>query len=305
MDTSRLRLRLTALYAGVLAGATALLLALSWWLLRGHFGRTLPDAYADAVLGRLAGQYALAFAGTLLLSVALGWLAAGRALRGTQAAMDAQRRFAANASHELRSPLTIIRTETEVALDDPEASGEDLRASAGVVLEATDRMDALLDGLLVLAHSSRALQRRESVDLAAAACRAVRESAPEAERAQVRLRVDTDAASVRGDRRLLERLVANLVENAVRHNEPGGWAEVRVEARDGVTRVRTENSGGPISPEALGRLAEPFQRLDRNAGGSGLGLSIVRAVAEAHGGSLRLAPRPAGGLVAEVTLTGT
>jgi signal transduction histidine kinase len=118
------------------------------------------------------------------------------------------------------------------------------------------------------------------------------------------MRPTLDPAPVRGDRRLLERLVANLVENAVRHNRDGGCVEIRTGRAAGRCTVEVRNDGDVIPPETLGSLLEPFQRLDRGARGDGvgLGLSIVRSVAEAHGGSVELRARPSGGLVVRVSL---
>jgi signal transduction histidine kinase len=214
------------------------------------------------------------------------------------AAFDGQRRFVANASHELRTPLTVIRAEVEVALADPDASVAELRHMGEVVLEAADRTQSLLDSLMVLARSQQALPRREPVDLAVAARAAAATCATEAEVRQVNVALDLAPAPLEGDPPLVERLVANLVENAVRHNEPGG--RVQVTTRPGLVRV--ENTGADIAPEDVRRLAEPFERLGRDSDGpgAGLGLSIVRAVADAHAAELELRPRAGGGLEVEV-----
>jgi signal transduction histidine kinase len=218
---------------------------------------------------------------------------------------EAQRRFVANASHELRSPLTVMRSEAEVALANPETDPAELREMARAVVEATDRTEALLDGLMVLARSQRGLLRREPLDLAAVARAAAAGSMRDAGRAAVRLDVDLGAAPAAGDRRLLERLVANLVENGVRYNRRGGWVELATARRNGVAVVRVSNSGPRVDGPAARRLAEPFQRLDDRCGdepGAGLGLSIVRSVSEAHGGTLAIEPRAEGGLDVEVSL---
>jgi signal transduction histidine kinase len=151
---------------------------------------------------------------------------------------------------------------------------------------------------MVLARSQQALPRREPVDLAVAARTATAHTGGEAAARGVAVELDLEPARMEGDRPLVERLVANLIENAIRHNEPGGRVEVTT--RPG--RLRVENTGRLIRPEDVRRLAEPFERLHRDCDGTGagLGLSIVRAVADAHGAQLSLRPRAGGGLVAEV-----
>jgi signal transduction histidine kinase len=213
-------------------------------------------------------------------------------------AFDGQRRFVANASHELRTPLTVIRAEVEVALADPDADAAELRRMGEVVLEAADRTQALLDSLMVLARSQQAVPRRERVDLARAAHAAASTTAAESALRGIDVGVDAAPAPLTADRPLVERLVANLVENAVRHNHPGG--QVQITTRSGLVRV--ENTGPVIEPADVRRLAEPFERLHRDSDGpgAGLGLSIVRAVADAHRAKVRLRARAGGGLVAEV-----
>ena len=335
-----IRLRLTALYTLLFGACGAVLLAIGAWLVHRHVERTLPPGFADAALSRLDAQFALALGGTLLVAVALGYLVADRALaplrrvtslaqRVTQERMDeriamqgphdelreladtvdgmlerlaggfeSQRRFVANASHELRTPLTVIRAEVEVSLADPDADLADLRRMGEAVLEAADRTQVLLDSLMVLARSQQVLPRSEPLDLAVAGRSAAETTATEAAVRSVTVHTDLQAAPLSGDPALIERLVANLVENAVRHNVMGG--SVRLTTRPGLVRV--ENTGPVIRPEDVRRLAEPFERLQRDASGpgAGLGLSIVRAVADAHGARLQLEPRAGGGLVAAV-----
>jgi signal transduction histidine kinase len=219
-------------------------------------------------------------------------------------AFASQRRFVANASHELRTPLSVIRTEVDVTLADPDATTGELRAMAETVHDATVATERLIQALLTLARTEAGVTRRDAADLADAARIAVAQIASEASAAHLDLRETLAPAPVEGDRRLLERLVANLVENAVRHNRPGGMVEVRTssDARRSVVEVR--NDGDVVPPGAVDSLLQPFQRLDRGArgDGAGLGLSIVRSVAEAHGGEVTLQARPSGGLVVKVSL---
>ena len=299
---SALRLRLTVLYAGVLAAGTTVLLALSWWLLDRHLGLTLPADYADAVSSQVAGQYAVAAIGLVMVAAGAGWMLAGPLLARVEAAVERRQRFVANASHELRTPLTVIRTEAEVTLADPDASVEQLRDMGRVIIEATEDTEELLEGLLALATTAHGARADEPVELGALARRVVASQRASAERAHVHFDVDTRPAWVRGDPMLLERLVANLVENAIRHS-PGCLARVRVRARADDAVVEVTNGGAVIAPELVARLSEPFQRLGRHGRerGAGLGLSIVRAVAEAHSGRFELQAPPSGGLRALVT----
>jgi signal transduction histidine kinase len=360
MPRPTVRLRLTLLYAGVFLLAGAALLTVSYVLVGNNLtpngvgiGGPADDArravqreVADDALHHLRVQYALALAAMTALSVLLGWMMAGRALRGLQqitaaarrvsqdtlderialegprdelkeladtfdamlerlsAAFASQRRFVANASHELRTPLTVMRTELEVTLADPNASNAELRSMAEAVHEAMDRTERLVQALLTLARSEGAVARRDPVDLGEAARMALEHTARHAQAAGLAVTADLHAAPVRGDRRLLERLVANLVENAVGHNRPGGRVSVTTATRNGHSVVDVVNDGDVLDPATLPRLLEPFQRIDRGArgDGAGLGLSIVRSVAQAHGGAVALAVCPEGGLRATVTL---
>jgi signal transduction histidine kinase len=345
MARPAVRVRLTLLYSALFGGSGLLLAGLSYWLVREHLERTAPAPMLPATLADLQAQYALALGGTLLVAVALGWVAAGRALAPVramtvlarrvteerlderialdgppdelreladtidamldrlQAGIEGQRRFVANASHELRTPLTVIRAEAEATLADPAADQAELRAMARHVLAATCRMQALLDSLLLLARAEQAPPRREPADLAAAARLAADQTRVEAARRGITLELTLAPARLAGDARLVERLVGNLVENAIRHGAEGSRAVVWT-GRDGRDRpvVRVESAGPPVADDALQRLAEPFHRLDgdRRTPGTGLGLSIVRSVADAHGAELALRSRPEGGLVAEV-----
>jgi signal transduction histidine kinase len=224
-----------------------------------------------------------------------------------EAAFEAQRRFVADASHELRTPLAVMRTEVDVALADPDASADELRQAAEVVRDATVRADRLVDSLLLLASAERLAgpavrERVELGDVASEALAAVRE-----EIAARDLQVGTayGPGGVLGDRGLLERLAGNLVENAVRHNVDGGWLRVDTGTVEGRARLEVSSSGPVVEPSEVAGLFEPFRRLGvaRTAQrGAGLGLAIVRAVAELHGGTARASARPDGGLVVTVDL---
>jgi signal transduction histidine kinase len=222
------------------------------------------------------------------------------------AAFETQRRFVANASHELRTPLAIARTEVDVALADPDASPAELRAMARRVLEAGERSERLIEGLLTLARSERQLRERQPLDLAMAAADALSVAAPEVERLGLRVSSVLGAAPVAGDRALLERLVGNLVENAVRHNQPGGWLEVDTGRTGELAVVRVANGGPRIAPDQVAALFEPFRRLNGDRTGSsrgaGLGLSIVGSVATAHGGQTTALALDDGGLELTVEL---
>jgi signal transduction histidine kinase len=229
-------------------------------------------------------------------------------LERLDAAFTSQRRFVANASHELRTPLTVMRTELDVALADPDASTDELRRMASVIGEEVVRCQALIDSLLALARSEAGMvERDEHVDLAQVT-HTVAEKLRDAARVRaVELVLRVRPAVVAGERRLLEQLVWNLAENAVLHNRRRGSAEIDVGSESGEAFVRVENSGPPVPAVAAASLLEPFQRLGAGAGGgpgAGVGLSIVRAVARAHGGSVRLEARDEGGLIAEVRLPG-
>ena len=219
---------------------------------------------------------------------------------------DAQRQFVANASHELRTPLARQRTLIQVAMSDPDATVNSLRATYERVLVAETQQEELIEALLTLARGERGLERHESVDLAVVAQLVLDARRTESADATLRVQARLSPARTSGDRRLLERLVANLIDNAVRYNVPRGQIEVTTETRGGIAVLRVTN-GGPVVPAAdVERLFQPFQRLglDRTDHGErwGLGLSIVRAIASAHEGSVRAVAREGGGLVVEVSL---
>jgi signal transduction histidine kinase len=218
------------------------------------------------------------------------------------AAFASQRHFVANASHELRTPLAIMRTEVDVTLADPDANVEELRAMGEAVRETVDRSERLIAGLLMLARSEAAAGRGEPVDVAVLAGDCITDLRVQAEQAQVEVRDDLEPAWTRGEPALIERLVANLIDNGIHHNEPGGFLEVGTRVRDGRVQLRVSNGGPVIDPEDAAKLTEPFRRLDRSVDGLGLGLSIVRSVVDAHGGSTTVTARPEGGLTVAVEL---
>jgi signal transduction histidine kinase len=217
-------------------------------------------------------------------------------------AFASQRHFVANASHELRTPLAIMRTEVDVALADPDAGTADLRAMGEAVLETVDRCERLIASLLLLARSQATTGHEERVDVAALVGDCVTDLQARAQEAQVQIRSDLQPAWADADPGLLERLIANLLDNGIHHNEPGGVLSVRTEVHEGRLRLVVANGGSRIDPDDVQALTEPFRRLKRSGSGFGLGLSIVRSVAEAHGGTLTLSAPSSGGLVAQVDL---
>jgi signal transduction histidine kinase len=226
------------------------------------------------------------------------------ALDRLAAGYEGQRRFAANASHELRTPLAVQRLLTEVALDDPEAT-QDLRRLGAHLLRANERNETLIEGLLVLAEADRGLPGAVPVRLDELAGSVIDFHQDMAARHGVALRRTLTERLVPGDPLLLERLLANLVSNAITYNQPGGWVEVEVACQPGAV-LTVSNTGQCVPAEQVPALFEPFRRLtaDRtgHGGGPGLGLSIVRSITAAHGGTVEARPRPGGGLIVEIDL---
>jgi len=222
-----------------------------------------------------------------------------------EASFESQRRFVANASHELRTPLAAERTLLQVALADPGASTETLRSACREALALGEQQETLIGALLTLATSERGLEWRERFDLAGIAQKVITDQEAAAGRRGIQIDAVLQPAAATGDPGLAESLVANLVDNAVRHNRPDGRVQVSVTASDGQAVLAVSNTGEPVPPAEVGRLFQPFQRLGadrvRGAGGHGLGLAIVRAIADAHGAVLTAAPTPGGGLAVQVT----
>jgi len=226
-------------------------------------------------------------------------------------AFDSQRLFVANASHELRTPLSVILTELEVTLSDPNASTEELRRMGAVVAGAAERAQRLVNSLLTLARLQAVggvgdLEVSEPVDLARLVPGALHAVSAEAEEKGVRVETEIEEAVTVGDPRLLERLIGNLVENAIRHNVPNGWLRITTGQTDDKVWLHVANGGSVIPGGDVDRLFEPFRRgsgkVRTATRGAGLGLAIVRLIVEAHRGRLQAAAPPFGGLAVRVEL---
>ncbi|MFC8718783.1 sensor histidine kinase [Kitasatospora sp. NPDC057198] len=379
------RLRMTLLYGGLFAVSGSALLAVTYLLVRGAVAGTpvrgltagpagagagpgagptpgpplgggtdlLPAPVAEAMarqkallLHQLLVQSGVALLLVSVLSLALGWVVAGRMLRPLrtvtatardisatslhrrlaltgppdelrelgdtfdgllgrlEAAFLSQRRFVANASHELRTPLARQRALGQVALADPEPTVESLREAHERVLAAGAQQERLIEALLTLARGQAGIEVRAPFDLAALASEAVDARLAEAARRTVALRATAGPAIAAGHRPLAERLLANLVDNALRHNRPDGRVDVTTRTVDGRAVLVVANTGPTVPTDQVERLFQPFQRLDATRAarteGLGLGLSIVRAIAEAHDAGLRAVPGPHGGLTVTV-----
>jgi signal transduction histidine kinase len=225
------------------------------------------------------------------------------------ASFASQKRFVANASHELRTPLAVMRTEIDVTMADPEADVDEYRRMASVVRDASERANALVEALLVLARTEaqagRRLARKVPADLAAGAAAALDAVRDEVARLGVTVTRDLAPAPVVGDPSLLDRLAGNLVENAVRYNHLHGRIWVRTGSDASHSWLVVGNTGFEVDPADVPGLFEPFRRggRERTGGrGFGLGLSIVRAVADAHGGTVHATAVDGGGLEVTVRL---
>jgi signal transduction histidine kinase len=296
----------------------------------------------DNALHQLLTQSIIALAVVAVIAAVLGWLVAGRALRPLRditataqrlstytlgqrinlrgpddelkeladtfdgmldrlsSAFEAQRQFVAHASHELRTPLTVQRAAIDVALEDPAPTIESMRTMAVRVRDATERNERLIASMLTLARSQAGIQRFDDVDLAEAArARIAAISSPDVTVAPI-----LGPARLVGDPELVERLIANLVDNAVRHNRSDGWVHIETWTDGHTAGLRVSNSGWILPPEQVEQLFVPFHRMpgERGRDGYGLGLSIVDAVVAAHHGSRSARALPDGGLEVTVVL---
>jgi signal transduction histidine kinase len=222
-----------------------------------------------------------------------------------EASFQSQRHFVANASHELRTPLAAERTLIQVALADPDATMETLRSACQEVLALGDQQERLIEALLTLASSERGVEQWEPFDLADVAGKVIEDRRHEAGRRGIQLETTLTPAPATGDPSLADSLVANLVDNAIRHNVPGGRVRVSTTITDGRAIIRVSDTGTVIPPYELDRLFQPFQQLGhervRHSDGHGLGLAIVRAIAVAHKAAVTATARPEGGLDLEVS----
>ena len=222
-----------------------------------------------------------------------------------EASFDAQRRFAANASHELRTPLTRERALLQVTLADPDATTGTWQAISRELLASNAEQEHLIEAMLTLASSEAGTGEREPADLAAITSAALTAVRPEISRLGLHVRASIQPAALDGDPFLIQQLAANLIDNAVRHNIPGGDIEVGTTTSHAGAVLSVTNSGQVIPAAEVDRLFQPFQRLGprpaRRDGGHGLGLSIVKAIATAHAATITARPRPGGGLAIDVS----
>jgi signal transduction histidine kinase len=226
-------------------------------------------------------------------------------LERLDAAFATQRRFVANASHELRTPLTLMRTAIDVTLAKPSPTVRQLTDMAVRVQRSIDRAESMVEALLTLALSDQGKRSTEFTDLATWAEDAIDAAAPDIERLDLHVEVKLDPAETTGDPQLLERMIWNLVDNAVRHNEPGGWIRLRTGRSDAAVYLEIANSGPFIPDDAVPSLFEPFRRMEARTGvrdGVGLGLSIARSVVTAHRATVTARSQPVGGLDISVVI---
>jgi signal transduction histidine kinase len=366
------RLRLTLIYSALFLLSGAVLLAITYALVDSQLSRPLRTSGGHASTGTPSGivrasiasanslraqqatelhqllvNSGIALAAMLVISIALGWIIAGRLLRHLRtitkavqdisatnldqrltlagpddelkelgdtfdgllerldAAFRSQRQFVANASHELRSPLARQRTVGQVALGDPHATVESLHAVIERVLAAGRQQERLIEALLTLSRGQAGIDRQEPFDLASIVDRIVHSRQEELDRRGMAGHAALSPAPMAGDPRLIECLVVNLVDNALRYNLDHGRVDILTTTKAGAAVLSVSNTGPVVPASAVDRLRQPFQRIGRertgHGKGLGLGLSIVEAIATSHGGTLTLHPPPGGGL--EVTVS--
>jgi signal transduction histidine kinase len=221
-----------------------------------------------------------------------------------QASFEAQRHFIANASHELRTPLAGQRTLLQVALADPAASADNLRAACEEALELGDQQERLINALLTLATGEKGIEQRETIDLADLAATVIAVHQQDAERKQITINSSLQAAPINGDPDLVERMTTNLLDNAIRHNITGGTISITTSRDQQRSRLTISNTGPVLNAQDLQQLFQPFRRggSERiSKDGHGLGLAIVKAIADAHAATLTAAHRADGGLDLTVT----
>jgi signal transduction histidine kinase len=296
----------------------------------------------DLTLSHLLQYSLITLVVVIALAAILGWIAAGRALRPVhritaaaraasehnlsarvalrgprdelyelaetfdemldrlQATFEGQQRFIANASHELRTPLAVMRATVDVVLDNPDSTPDDLREMATDIRAAVDHAEHLIGALLILARNERGLTVHERIDLATVA----EDILDTADLGDRRVHATLELAVISGDPVLVERLVANLVDNAVRYNTAAGDIWISTGSVAGSSHITVLNTGRPISPADAERIFQPFQRLHDRASheGFGLGLTIVASIAAVHGGTATARPRDDGGLSITVTI---
>jgi signal transduction histidine kinase len=296
----------------------------------------------DRTLSHLLQYSLITLAVVIALAAVLGWIAAGRALRPVhlitaaaraasehnlsarvaptgprdelrelaetfddmlgrlEAAFDGQQRFIANASHELRTPLAVMRASIDVVLGKSNSTPGDLRGMGADIRAAVDHAEHLIGALLILARNERGLTVHEEIDLATAA----EDVLETVGLGDLRVHATLEPAVISGDPVLAERLIANLVDNAVRYNTGAGDIWISTRTTEGSSQLTVANTGRLISPADVGRIFEPFQRLSERTShdGSGLGLAIVASIAAIHGGTATARPRDDGGLYVTVTI---
>jgi signal transduction histidine kinase len=279
--------------------------ALGWWLSGRLLSRlrTITDAARDISASNLHRR--LAIAGPNDEFKELGETLDDLFAR-LESSFDSQRRFVANASHELRTPLTAERTVLQVALADPRLDASTLRNACEQVLALGEQQERLINAMLTLASSERGVEHSERCDLAAIVQVMLDRRQADVAHGGLQVVAVLTAAPVDGDRQLLESLVSNLIDNAVRHNVDGGRLEISTAVVDGRSTMSIRNTGPVVPPSELDRLFRPFQRLTPDRTGSateghGLGLAIVQAIVDAHRASIRAAARADGGLDLTVT----